>query len=327
MITQPLDPLHWKRIDEIAENKDDWKNSILAPYHEWVRRNKAARWLDDEYVHPAGDIPRRIRTPFGRKYRAVIAEFFGTLIFVFFATGAVVIAAKLDKAVPPTVSSNILVALTQGFSLAVAIYNIANVSGGHCNPAVTFALIVVRRIGLITGTCYIAAQIAGAIIASLFVKSIFPFNEQGNLGATVLSPGTGVGTGYWIEVILTFVLVSTVFATAIDRVGFSLLAPLAIGLSVFLDLVIGFTTTGGSMNPARSLGPAIVANQWHEHWIYWSGPLTGAFGAAVVQDLIFRSRPSLEPTVGVTTEAIAPRPTVSSVPGAAVSAPLAIGRI
>jgi len=304
---------HWEGADEITDGMDSLRNAIFAPWHEWVRRNSVASWLDDEFVHPGGDVPRRVRTPFGRKYRAVIAEFFGTLSFVFFATGAVVIAAKLDTANPPTVSSNIFVALAQGFSLAVAIYNIANVSGGHCNPAVTFALILVRRIGLITGFFYIIAQLGGAIIASLFVKSITAFHFQGNLGATTLG-ATSVGTGYWIEVILTYVLVSTVFATAVDRVGFGYLAPLAIGLSVFLDLVIGFTTTGGSMNPARSFGPAIVANQWSYHWIYWIGPLTGAAVAAFVQDLIFRSRPSQEATVGVRTEgALAPRPVTAPV--------------
>jgi len=305
---------HFEAADDIADSMNDWRSNLFAPWYEWVRRHRAASWIDDEFVHPGGDVPRRVRTPFARKYRAVIAEFFGTLSFVFFATGAVVIAGKLDKSIPPTVSSNIFVALAQGFSLAVAIYNIANVSGGHVNPAVTFALIIVRRIGLFTGIFYIAAQIGGAIIASLFLKSITNFENQGNLGATTLT-ATAAGTGYWIEVILTYVLVSTVFATAIDRVGFGNLAPLAIGLSVFLDLVIGFTTTGGSMNPARSLGPAIVANQWSAHWIYWIGPLTGAFAAAVVQDLIFRSRPSLEPTVGVRTESLAPRPvTAPTVP-------------
>jgi len=305
---------HWEGADEIADGMSSLGHAITAPWHEWVRRNSVASWLNDEFVHPGGDVPRRVRTPFGRKYRAVIAEFFGTLSFVFFATGAVVIAAKLDHSNPPSVTSNLFVAFAQGFSLAVAIYSIAHVSGGHCNPAVTFALIVVRRIGLITGFFYIIAQLGGGIIASLFVKSITSFPLQGNLGATTLG-ATSVGPGYWIEVILTYVLVSTVFATAIDRVGFGILAPLAIGLSVFLDLVIGFTTTGGSMNPARSFGPAVIANQWSNHWIYWIGPLTGAVVAAFVQDLIFRSRPSLEPTVGVRTEGtLAPRPVTAPLP-------------
>jgi aquaporin TIP len=99
-----------------------------------------------------------------------------------------------------------------------------------------------------------------------------------------------VGPGLLAEIILTFVLVFVVFSTAMDPRGPAHIAPIAIGMAVILDHIIGVPLTGASMNPARSLGPALVSGTWDNHWIYWAGPLIGGVLAAGTYRLIFWDR-------------------------------------
>ncbi len=110
-----------------------------------------------------------------------------------------------------------------------------------------------------------------------------------NLGAHSLNSDalTGDGAGLLVEIILTFVLVFTVFATAMDPRGMANLAPMAIGLAVLIDHFAGVPLTGASMNPARSFGPSLVANFWDDHWVYWLGPLIGGGLAALLYYLVF----------------------------------------
>ena len=100
-----------------------------------------------------------------------------------------------------------------------------------------------------------------------------------------MNPGIGVGPGIAIEVVLTFLLVFTVFATAVDPKGaFPIIAGFGIGLVVVFDILAGGPLTGASMNPARSFGPALVSGSWANHWVYWLGPLVGGALAALVYD-------------------------------------------
>ena len=98
------------------------------------------------------------------------------------------------------------------------------------------------------------------------------------------------GAGLLVEIVLTFVLVFVIFATAMDPKGPTHLAPMAIGLAYLVDSLVGIPLTGASMNPARSFGPAIVANVWADHWIYWLGPAIGAVLAALVYEFVFLER-------------------------------------
>jgi len=240
------------------------------------------------YYHPGGSV-RDATVPFGRIWRAIIAEFFGIAIFVYFATGAATVATIVD----PTKTSVaiIIVSLGQAFALVIALFSIGNVSGGVINPAVTIALVIVDRLDLLRAALYIIAQIGGAIIGSLLLKATIPGHFEGALGATTPGPFTSKGTAVLIEIILTFTLTWVIFATAIDPDGFGKLAPLAIGLVLIGDLIVGWLFTGSSMNPARSLGPAIVANVWRARWVYWVGPIVGAVTAAVIYDFVLMSRP------------------------------------
>jgi MIP family channel proteins len=225
----------------------------------------------------------------GRFWRALIAEFVGTCFFVFFATGSVVVARSFD---PTTQSAGlVLICLGQGFGLATAIFFAANVSGGHINPAVTFAVMLTARMSIWEGIPYWAAQIGGAIIASFFVEAVVPKEFEGALGSTTLGPGISDGEGFLLETIMTFALVIVVFATALDDIGFGKIAPLAIGLVVLIDLIVGYRWTGAGMNPARSLGPAIVSNTWDSFWLYIIGPLLGGLIAGLLWDIVFSTRP------------------------------------
>ncbi len=102
--------------------------------------------------------------------------------------------------------------------------------------------------------------------------------------------GDGAGAALLLEIVLTCALVFVVFATAMDPKGLTRMAPMAIGLTVMIGNLAGFAMTGASMNPARSFGPAIVANVWTDHWIYWLGPLIGAALAALIYQYVFLER-------------------------------------
>lgn len=133
---------------------------------------------------------------------------------------------------------------------------IGRITGAHLNPAVTVAMIVCSNTGLARGLTYIVGQLAGAALAALTLNQFVW--DASRLGVHSLGGAVTVGDGLVIEVILTFFLVFTIFATAIDRRGNAAWAPLAIGLVIFVDHLIAVQLTGASMNPARSFGPALV---------------------------------------------------------------------
>ena len=254
-------------------------------------------------------------------WRKVCAEFIATALFVLIGTGAVVSASStLDG----SGSATFIVAVSLAFGLAIAVLvaATARISGGHINPAVTFAVAMTGRIKVSTAALYVAAQLAGAIVGSLVLKTIIAGPMEGHLGANAISVyngsggllsseiGDGTGAALLVEAAFTFVLVFVVFATAIDRKGPSHLAPFAIGLAVLVGHLVCIPLTGTSMNPARSFGPAVVANLWTDHWVFWLGPLIGAGIAGLVYEFVFLEH---EPeTTPRETAAVAPTPPVAT---------------
>jgi aquaporin TIP len=222
---------------------------------------------------------------FGQKtWQAVFAELIATLLFVFVGAGTVVIIGGVADA-----GGLVAVALAHGLTIALLVAAIARISGGHINPAVTFGAVITGRMKLSTGALYVVAQLAGAVIGALLLEAVLVGEVEGNLGAHALNLNVldGKGAGVMVEAVLTFVLVFTVFATAMDPRGMANLAPIAIGLAVLVDHFVGVPLTGASMNPARSFGPALVADFWTDHWVYWLGPLIGGGLAALVYYLTF----------------------------------------
>ena len=228
---------------------------------------------------------------FGAKtWRAVLAELIATLLFVFVGAGSVVVVTGVIGASPGDDAAALTaIALAHGLAIAVVVAGTAKISGGHVNPAVTFGAVIAGRMKLTTGILYVGAQLAGAVIGALLIKAAVVGDVEGNLGAHALNLNAldGKGGGVLVEAVLTFVLVFTVFATAIDRRGMGNLAPIAIGLAILIDHLVGVPLTGASMNPARSFGPALVADAWDNHWVYWLGPLIGGGLAGLVYYFTF----------------------------------------
>lgn len=227
--------------------------------------------------------PERVPTMKAR----LTAEFVGTLFFVFLAAGSVVSAAYLG--IPPVLTIP-FVAIGIGLALALAVSATMGVSGGHLNPAVTVGLFVANKIKGKEAILYIIAQVLGAMIGAALLFVLFPVSVGNAVywGTTTLGNGVTILQGIAVEAILTFFLVLAVFGTAVDERA-PKIGGFGIGLTVMLDILVGGAISGGAMNPARALGPAIVSMHFAAWYVYWIGPIIGGIVAALVyKELILR---------------------------------------
>ncbi len=212
--------------------------------------------------------------------RAALAEFLGTMFFVFVGTGSVV-AALAQSGGELTPAALLTIAIGHGIGITVAVAWTAGISGGHINPVVSLAMIVTQNIRPVLGLVYIAAQCVGAIVGSLLLLWSTGHVFEGNLGAHAISSDIAPVEGLLLEIILTVFLVLVIYNVAVSKKGWGAGAPLAIGFAVLLIHLVAVPFTGASVNTARSLGPALVANEWADFWIYIVGPGAGALAAAV----------------------------------------------
>ena len=172
-------------------------------------------------------------------------------------------------------------ALTFGLVIMVMVYATGHLSGAHINPAVTLAFTLSRHFPPRDALAYIAAQCVGAIAAAVALLAIWP-DRPADLGAT--SPSVGVGSALVYEAVLSAFLMFVIMAVATDTRAFGAAAAIAIGGTIGLDALVGGPVTGASMNPARSLGPALAAWEWRDFWIYLVGPIGGtALGGLAYQ--------------------------------------------
>ncbi|GFZ14879.1 gamma tonoplast intrinsic protein [Actinidia rufa] len=218
--------------------------------------------------------------------KAAAAEFFSMLIFVFAGEGSGMAFNKLTDNGSTTPAGLVAAAVAHAFALFVAVSVGANISGGHVNPAVTFGAFIGGNITLLRGIVYWIAQLLGSVVACLLLKF-----ATGGLETSAFSLSTDVSVlnALVFEIVMTFGLVYTVYATAIDpkKGDLGIIAPIAIGFIVGANILAGGAFDGASMNPAVSFGPAVVSWTWANHWVYWVGPLIGAAIAALVYDNIF----------------------------------------
>jgi len=222
----------------------------------------------------------------GSSIKAYIAEFISTLLFVFAGVGSAIAYAKLTAGAELDPAGLVAVAVCHALALFVAVSIAANISGGHVNPAVTFGLAVGGQITIITGVFYWIAQLLGAVAASFllsFVTGGLPVPTHG------CAAGVGAIQGVVFEIIITFGLVYTVYATACDpkKGAVGTIAPIAIGFIVGANILAAGPFSGGSMNPARSFGPAVASFDFSQHWIYWVGPLIGGGLAGLIYPNVF----------------------------------------
>jgi aquaporin TIP len=236
------------------------------------------------YVSTEGATARIHHT--GIDPKAMLAEFIGTFTLIFVGVGTIAVTSPIG-ALPSLVA----VALAHGLAIAVMVSATAAISGGHLNPAVTIGALVGGRIGLPQAIGHWVAQVLGGIAAAALIAVCVPTALLAGSGFGIPAPGAGIGIGaaFLMEVVLTFFLVFVVFGTAIDprapRVG-----GLFIGLAVTMGVLVGGPISGGAMNPARFLGPAIVnASQLQYAWLYVIGGLLGGVLAGAVWRYGFRT--------------------------------------
>ncbi|KAL2333344.1 hypothetical protein Fmac_014557 [Flemingia macrophylla] len=232
-------------------------------------------------------------------YRAGIAEFVATFLFLYITILTVMGVNRADSKCATVGIQGIAWAF--GGMIFALVYCTAGISGGHINPAVTFGLFLARKLSLTRAVFYMVMQVLGAIVGAGVVKGFEgkTFYGKHNGGANFVAPGYTKGDGLGAEIVGTFVLVYTVFsATDAKRNArdshVPLLAPLPIGFAVFLVHLATIPITGTGINPARSLGAAIIFNKdlgWDDHWIFWVGPFVGAALAALYHQVVIRAIP------------------------------------
>lgn len=225
--------------------------------------------------------------------KAALAEFISTIIFVFAGQGSGMAFSKLSHDGPTTPSGLIAAALSHTFALIVAISVAANVSGGHVNPAVTFGAFIGGNITFFRGILFIIAQLLGSTAACYLLQFATGGLPTGTFGLA----GISVWNALVLEIVMTFGLVYTVYAVAIDpkKGDIGTLAPIVIGALVGANILIGGAFDGASMNPAVAFGPALVSWTWTSHWVYWAGPIIGGGAAGVVYELFFMTHNTHEP--------------------------------
>ncbi|KAK8956934.1 Aquaporin TIP4-4 [Platanthera zijinensis] len=217
--------------------------------------------------------------------RAVAVEAILSFLFVFAGVGSAMGAGKLAGG-EGTIMGLTAVAVAHALVVAVLISAGMHISGGHFNPAVTVGLAVGGHVTIFRSFLYILAQLLGSALACLLLKFL-----TGGLETPVHALGAGVGAleGLIMEIVLTFSLLFTIYATIVDpkKSTPNGLGGLLVGLVVGANILGGGAFSGASMNPARSFGPALVSFTWTDHWIYWVGPLIGGGLAGVVYEQFF----------------------------------------
>ncbi len=208
--------------------------------------------------------------------RSLVAEAIGTFTLVFAGCGAIMVDAKTGAL------GHVGVAITFGLVIMAMIYAIGHISGAHFNPSVTLAFALTRHFPWPRVALYWAAQLAGALIAALLLRE--SLGDIAHVGATLPS-GSDAQAFLW-ESVLTFFLMFVIMAVATDTRAVGEAAAIAIGGTVGLDAMFGGPITGASMNPARSLGPAIAASDYTAIWVYLTAPLLGAALAAITYQVI-----------------------------------------
>ena len=219
-----------------------------------------------------------------------MAEGFATFALVFAGCGAIVVDSQRGGSLDQTG-----IAAAFGLAIMAMIYATGHLSGAHINPAVTVAFASTRHFPMRDAIAYVPAQLAGAVAGALTLRLAWE-GTPANLGATV--PSVGIGAALVYEFAMTALLMFVIMAVATDTRAFGAAAAIAIGGTVALDALFGGGVTGASMNPARSFGPALVASEWTDFWIYLVAPVTGALAGALLYGLV-RHEPRSDPAAGV----------------------------
>jgi aquaporin NIP len=220
-----------------------------------------------------------------RLARSLVAEGIGTFALVFAGCGAIMVDARTGAL------GHVGVAISFGLVIMVMIYAVGHISGAHFNPAVTLAFATSRHFPAARVPAYWAAQLAGATAAALVLRA--SLGDVAHVGATL--PAGSDGQAFLWESVLSFFLMFVIMAVATDTRAVGEAAAIAIGATVGLDAMFGGPITGASMNPARSLGPAIAAGELGAVWVYLTAPFLAAVFAAAAYRFLREPEPAREP--------------------------------
>lgn len=199
-----------------------------------------------------------------------LAETLGTFALVFAGTAAITVDDVTNGAV-----THVGVAMTFGLIVMTMIYAVGDVSGAHLNPAVTIGFWAARRLPGQFVAPYIASQCIGAILGSLLVRAMFPAHET--IGATL--PAGSLAQSFVMEAVLTFLLMFVILCVSTGAKEKGIMAGVAVGSVITLEALFGGPVSGASMNPARSLAPALVSLHFELLWIYLAAPILGGLAA------------------------------------------------
>lgn len=209
---------------------------------------------------------------------SLLAEFIGTFALIFIGAGA---GALGDGGL-------LGVALAHGFVVVGFAYSYGHISGTHINPAVTLGVWAAGKIDAARAFSYIFFQFLGAILGAALLRWVLA-GRAGNLGATNLADGVTPAVGLVLEALLTFFLVNAVMNAGISGKA-TIPGGLAIGLTLISCILIGGPLTGASLNPARTLGPAVIMGNFTDIWLYFAGPIVGAVAAGLLYKAVFEER-------------------------------------
>jgi MIP family channel proteins len=276
-------------IDEIPESHSSSNvGKICCTYHtssgQYIFRCPPSRFSRSLFSDELLSISQIATVAF---YQALLSEFLGTMLLTLICTSTGLPIS--GKSVPDLHGT-----LVTGFAIATIVVGFGHISGAHINPAVTVSFLISCEIDIVRALCYIGMQLLGAISGSCLLKFLAPSYAQGNLGMNTITAGVTVSQAIIVEFIITFILCYTVHAICDKQredIGGS--KALAVGLSIIVGSLFGGPYTGGSMNPARSFGPATVMNSWKNHWVYWLGPLTGSVVAAIMYTYVLKQQPPI----------------------------------
>ncbi|XP_029447418.1 aquaporin-4-like [Rhinatrema bivittatum] len=215
-------------------------------------------------------------------------EFLAVFFFLIVSLGSTV---SLSSSSPP---SNAHIAFCFGLSIAILIHCFGHICEAFLNPAVAMAMICTRKISVAKGFFYIVIQCLAAIAGTGIVALITP-HDNWPVGITKVNSSISAGQALLVETLISFQLVFTIFASCDKkRKDIKVPVPMIIGFSVTIGHLFAIPYTGASMNPARSLGTSVVFNDWHNHWVYWIGPMMGGILAGFIYEYVFCPDPELK---------------------------------
>ncbi|XP_015232546.1 PREDICTED: aquaporin-8-like [Cyprinodon variegatus] len=223
----------------------------------------------EQAVEAGGGTMKKRRCMYEVHVQPCLVEMFGTSLFVFVGCAAVIGNVEAPGAIQPAVA--------HGLILGVLVMLFGQISGGHFNPAVSLSIYLCGGMELLLLLPYILAQMAGAMIGATITKVMYPSGMYvASLGGAFNATTADVGKSTLAEVMMTLVLTIVVCMGTVNRKSRTPWAPFCIGLTVTACVLAGGSVSGACMNPARAFGPAVAANQWNNHWVYWVGPTCGA---------------------------------------------------